>query len=161
MIVSDFGVFCHDCGDNTLTATALPEIKNSIRYRIENSGQTPASDVTTITNWWPEPGKGATLPRGFGFPDHKQISSGFISKSDIGRDKHKDSAGEIEAKDIPTFKDAVDGRTTLFLYGHVDYCDIFKVPRSTAYCFVYVPNGGLHLPLCESFNGEIPPRHEC
>jgi len=159
LIVTDLGVFCPDCGDNTLTTDILPHLKNSIRSRVENNGQTPAYDVTGATDWGYEPGKDAKLPSDFAFPDHARI--GLVSKSDLGRDKHKDGAGEILAKDIPYFKAVVDGTASIFIYGHFNYCDIFGEPHTTAYCFVYVPNGGLHLPLCDRFNGEISPKGHC
>lgn len=159
LIVTDFGVFCPDCGDTALTPNARADIKNSLRSRIENNGQTPALQVIGITNWWPIAGKNGVLASDFAFPDHKR--TGFVSKSDIGRDKHKDSAEELDDQAIATFKQAVAGDTTLFLYGHADYCDIFGHPHSTAYCFRYVPNAGLHLPICDRFNGEIEPRGKC
>jgi hypothetical protein len=104
-------------------------------------------------------GKNGQLPKDFAFPDHNR--TGFVSKSDIGRDQHKDSAEEFDVAAIATFKDAVAGNTTLFLYGHVDYCDIFREPHTTAYCFMYIPNAGLHLPLCDRYNGEIAPKGTC
>jgi hypothetical protein len=159
VVLTDLGVFCPDCGDSTLTTDVLPQMKNTIRCRIENNGQTPAYDVTAATDWVYVPEKNATLSSDFAFPDHKR--TGLVSKSDLGRDKHKDGGGEIDAKDILLFKNAVDGNATIFIYGHVDYCDIFNKPHSTAYCFLYVPHGGLHLPLCDRFNGEIDARGTC
>lgn len=159
VVLTDFGIFCPDCGDTLLAPNGRPDIRNSIRTRMENNGQTPASEVVGITNWWQESGKNAKLPPRFAFPDHER--HGFISKSDIGRDKHKDSAEEMDADAIATFKDAATGNSTLFLYGHIDYCDIFGEPHTTAYCFIYVPNGGLNLPLCDRYNGEIAPKGKC
>jgi hypothetical protein len=159
MVLTDLGVFCPDCGDKSLVTDILPNIKNSMRTRLENNGQTPAREVNGITNWWSIQGNGASLPADFAFPDHAR--TGFVSNSEIGKDKHKDSAEEFDQSAIATFKDAVDGRITLFIYGHVDYCDIFREPHSAAYCFVYVQNGGLHLPLCDRYNGEIVPKSKC
>jgi hypothetical protein len=70
-------------------------------------------------------------------------------------------AGPIPGNDIETFKAAIKKQTTLFLYGHIDYCDIFGEPHSTAFCFKYVPNGGLSLPKCDRHNGEIAARKNC
>jgi len=159
VVLTDFGVFCIECGDTVLHDVALLGIKNSIRYRIENNGQTPASKVTSVTSWWPVAGSDAKLPANFGFPDHP--IEGRISQSDIGRDKTKDTASGIDDADIGTFKAAGDRRSTLFIYGHVDYCDVFGHPHTTAYCFIYARNGGTHLPICESYNGEIPAMGKC
>lgn len=163
MIVTDLGVFCPDCGDTVLTGPAFPDMKNSVRFRIENGGQTPASDVTTTTNWIPvyDVSPAVTLPDGFAFLDHTKKEPAFASTSDVGRDHHKDVAGPIPDSDIATFKDAAAQKFTLFIYGHVDYCDVFDQPHSTAFCFRYIPNAGLHLPICDRFNGEIPPRGRC
>lgn len=161
IIVTDFGVFCPDCGETVLTPNARSDIRNSIRSRIENSGQTPASEVVGITNWWPGDTSGhiTDLPQDFAFPDH--VRTGFVSKSDIGRDKHKDTAEEMDIAAVATFKNAAAGNTALFLYGHVDYCDIFGEAHTTAFCFKYVPNAGVNLPLCDRYNGEIAPKSTC
>ncbi|MGP8232361.1 MAG: hypothetical protein ACLQL2_06805 [Methylovirgula sp.] len=159
MIITDFGVACPDCGDIALSADTYG-MRNAILTRFENNGQTPAFQVEGITNWLPEPKANASLPKDFAFADHKR--TGFVSKSDIGRDKHKDSAEEItDQKDIAMFKAAGDGQITMFLYGHVDYCDIFGEPHSVAFCFIYKRNAGLHLPICDRYNGEIPAKGTC
>ena len=53
IIISDFGVFCPDCGDRTLTSASPVTYVNSIRSRFENNGLTPATKVAGITNLWP------------------------------------------------------------------------------------------------------------
>jgi hypothetical protein len=159
LILAELGVVCPDCGDTALTPNALAPIKNSILLRIENSGQTPARGVVGVINLHSEPEKGAKLPTNFAFPDDQKHL--FISKSDIGKDKHRDAIVALANDDITAFKDAAADRATLFLYGHVDYCDIFQQPHTTAYCFKYVLNGGLNLPLCETYNGRVTPRRSC
>ena len=159
LILAELGVVCPDCGDTALTPNALAPIENSILLRIENSGQTPARGVVGVINLHSEPEKAAKLPTNFAFPDDKKHS--FVSKSEIGKDKHRDAIVALGADDLTAFKDAAADRTTLFLYGHIDYCDIFPQPYTTAYCFKYVLNGGLNLPLCETHNGEIIRRRSC
>jgi hypothetical protein len=163
MILTELGVFCPDCGDTALAPNTLTGTRNSIRFRIENSGQTPAYDVSTVTNWVPvyDVGESVRIPADYSFADHPFNSDYFASKSDIGRDHHKDVAGPIPDKDIVVFKDAIAKKFTLFIYGHVDYCDVFKQPHSTAFCFKYVQNEGTHLPICDRYDGEIPPKVSC
>lgn len=159
LAISHFGLFCADCETDSLSSNILPQMRDTIRYRIQNSGQTPASNVTTSTNWWPITGKVTRLPKDFAFPEHAPYT--FDSESDIGRSGTKETAAQIGNADIRTFQLAAQGTMTLFLYGRVNYCDVFGVPHSTAYCFVYVPNAGDHLPLCDRYNGEVPARHAC
>ena len=161
MIVTDFAVSCPDCGDNSFVPSVKTVYKNLIAYRMENNGQTPAHQVGPIISWWPVAGKNQKLPKNFSFPDEVPVPTGFNSHSDIGRDQHKDGQAVIDDNDIKTFQDAAAGNSTLFVYGHVDYCDIFDEPHSTAFCFIYVLNAGEHPPLCDTFNGEIAPRHIC
>jgi hypothetical protein len=157
--LAEFAVVCPECGDTAITPNPPMSIKNAILMRIENNGQTPAHRIIATNNLHSEPGKAASLPTNFAFPNEtKKI---FISKSDIAKDKHRDGIVELSADDVTAFKDAAADHTTLFLYGHIDYCDIYRQPHTTAYCFKYALNAGLNLPLCDSYNGEILPRGSC
>jgi hypothetical protein len=159
IIISDFGVFCPDCGDKTLTSASPVTYANSIRSRFENNGLTPATKVAGITNLWPVRGINSKLPSDFAFPDHEQ--NGFVSVSDIGKDKHKEAVEEIGPRELSMFRDAIASKTTLYIYGHIDYCDVFDQPHSTAFCIIYMKDAGTALPLCDRYNGEIHPNHSC
>jgi hypothetical protein len=159
LVIQQFGVFCSDCGDTAALPDILTRVKNSIWLRIENVGQTPAREVVGSINIHSEPGKEGRLAANFAFQDLKKAR--FISKSDIGKDKYKDAIVELPGEELAAFKDAAAERTTVFVYGHIDYCDVFGAPHSTAYCFKYVPNAGLNLPICEVYNGEALPRGRC
>jgi hypothetical protein len=89
LILAELGVVCPDCGDTALTPNAAAPIKNSVLLRIENSDQTPARGVIGVINMHSEAEKAAKLPSNFAFPDDKKHS--FASKSEIGRDKHRDA----------------------------------------------------------------------
>jgi hypothetical protein len=161
MILTDIEVSCPDCGDTGLIATAVTELRNSIHLRMENSGQTPAYRVSPITNWIDVNDRpNVRLPNNFDFPDAPQAPDAFNSLSDIGKDKHKDSAGPIPEADIARFRDAAANGKTMFIYGHIDYCDVFHEPHSTAFCFRF-KNAGTNLPICDRYSGEIIPKHEC
>lgn len=159
MVLTDLALYCPDCGDTTFVPSVQPISRNAIVHRIENNGQTPAHQVSIVLNWWPVIGSNQPLPKHFKFPDQK--ATGQISVSDVGRDKTKDGSSGIADKYVVTFKEAMTGVSTLYIYGHVDYCDIFDTPHSTGFCFVYVPHAGDHLPICDRYNGEIRPRGHC
>jgi hypothetical protein len=159
LVLAEFGVLCPDCGDVSLTPRGVPSIKNAIQLRIENVGQTPARQVIGTTNLYSVPGNQGKLPANFTFSD--QNTRRFISKSDIGRNKFRDGIVELTADEVAALQEAGDGRKSLFLYGHIDYCDVFEQPHTTAYCFKYVQNSGLNLPVCEIYDGEIAPRGRC
>ena len=163
IIVSDTAVICPDCGDTARAPSALPGVTNFVVFRMENNGQTPAYNVSPVINWWSikQATKGAKLPSDFSFEDHKQSADESHGVSYIGRDNHRDTYRAIGDKDISLFKDAVAQQSVIFLYGHIDYCDIFNLPHSTVFCFRYVPNSGtLHL-SCDRHNGEAKPQHRC
>ena len=159
LVIQQLGVSCLDCGDTAPLPDVLTKVKNSLWMRIENVGQTPARQMVGSTNIRSEPGKDGRLPANFSFPDQKKAQ--FVSKSDIGKDKYRDVIVEIAGDELTAFKDTAAERTTVFLYGHIDYCDVFGAPHSTAYCSKYVPNAGLNLPICEVYNGEAFPRSRC
>jgi hypothetical protein len=95
----------------------------------------------------------------FAFPD--TVSNGFKSTGDLGTGKHRDGDGGIGKGDLPSFQAVIQKRGSLYLYGHIDYCDVFGKPRSVGYCYIYVPDVGEQLPLCDRHNGEIPAHHSC
>jgi hypothetical protein len=163
IVVSDTAVICPDCGDTARSPSTLPGITNFAVFRMQNNGQTPAYNVSPVINWWPvkEATKSAKLPADFKFEDHKQSADESGGISFIGKDNHRDTYRLIGSADIPLFKEAVAQQSVVFLYGHIDYCDIFNSPHSTVYCFRYVPNSGtLHL-SCDRHNGEAKPLHKC
>jgi hypothetical protein len=153
--VTDIEVVCPDC---TTTAPVSPTTfsgRNFVHIRFENSGQTPAQAIRQKVNWWVIPSKNAPLPSSLDFPDYSPPNgSGLVSTSELARDKHRDGMASID-DDIDRFRAATTGTTTIYLYGHIDYCDVFGKPRATAFCFLYVPNVGEKLPICDRYNGEI------
>ena len=52
------------------------------------------------------------MPADFDFRDHQP--TGLVSATDIGRDQHKDVSGEIGADEVPTFRMAAQGGSTLY-----------------------------------------------
>lgn len=163
ILVTDFGVVCQPCRDTTLTLPNFPGGLNSaLMMRIQNSGETPASHIKPTFNWWPVHRPSTQLPADFKFPDLGAIDSQHLnSSSELGKDEHGDAIGPLTQAGIATLEDAPSDADTVFLYGHVDYCDVFGHPHSTAYCFEYERGLGDALPKCDRFNGEIAPRGAC
>lgn len=163
ILVTDFGVVCPPCGDTTLNLPKFPGGLNSaLMMRIQNSGETPASHIKPTFSWWPVHRPGTHLPAGFKFPDLGATDSQHLnSSSELGKDEHGDAIGPLTRGGIATLQDAASDGDTVFLYGHVDYCDVFGHPHSTAYCFEYERGLGDNLPKCDRFNGEIAPRGAC
>jgi hypothetical protein len=149
---------CGDCGDPPLLGYA----PNYVGGRMINSGETPAYQVSgkmAWIGWIPDNSKDPSLPADFDFPYHQP--TGLVSAADVGRDQGKEFHGEIGPGDVSMFRMAAEGHSTLYVYGRIDYCDIFRKPRSTAFCFIYKPGVGERLPICDRYNGEIPARHKC
>jgi hypothetical protein len=162
--VTDLEVVCPDCATigPVNPSSPIPYIsQNFVHIRFENSGQTPARAIRYKINWLPIPSKDAPLPENFEFPDYSPTNTpAFVSTSELARDQHRDGAGEIE-HDIDRFRTSTKRMSTLYLYGHLDYCDVFGKPRATAFCFLYAPNVGEKLPICDRYNGEIKAHHKC
>jgi hypothetical protein len=158
--LSGIEVVCPDCPNTEpVRPTPFPG-RNLVHIRFENSGQTPAQTIRYKINWAVIPSKDAPLPPNFDFADYSSNNSGFVSTSELARDQHRDGAGSID-HDIDRFRLATSGASTIYLHGHIDYCDVFGEPRATAFCFLYVPNVGEKLPLCDRRNGEIQAHHQC
>jgi hypothetical protein len=163
--LTDIEVVCPDCSNLNFKPPSLGSTEvgsNFVHIRFENVGQTAASNITFRINWQDVPGLNAQLPEEFKFPDSLQPPSAnlFRSASELGRDKHRDGSGSID-HDIQRFQSADKGVSTLFVYGHVDYCDVFGKPRKTAFCFIYKSGAGEHLPLCYRHNGAAKADHQC
>ena len=156
IVITDFSVVCPDCGDDT-GGPPWP-FRNTVRYKVENSGQTPAYHVRNTSYWITvdEVGPYAVIADDFAYEDVNLVEDKFYGEIDVGRDKNRDSGGEIKAEAIPIFKSAVNKEKSLFIYGHVDYCDIFNEPHSTAFCYRYMPNSDNGHLSCRHFKGNRP-----
>ncbi|MGC2414761.1 MAG: hypothetical protein WA459_18955 [Stellaceae bacterium] len=163
--LTDIEVVCPDCTTvGPVSPTRYPG-RNFIHIRFENAGQTPARAIRFKTNWWVIPSKDAPLPKIFEFPDYSPSgvvpagATNIVSTSELARDKHREGNGPID-HDIARFRAATNATSTIYLYGHLDYCDVFGKPRETGFCFLYVPKIGEKLPICDQYNGEIVAHHK-
>ncbi|MGD0022132.1 MAG: hypothetical protein ABSC54_07495 [Smithellaceae bacterium] len=110
-----------------------------------NSGKTPAMEVTIYNN---------INLFGQTVPDPMPYGSyvGHISKAVIGPDS--DFGSFITKKEILTIQDIqaiVHRKANIYVYGRVDYRDIFHCQRYTEYCLVNKV-GTLDFDVCEKHN---------
>jgi len=108
---------------------ALDRVRALTPFEVTNDGQTPASAIETRLNWhWHEPP--IDLPADFAFHD----KPGWQGKSIASL-----SAGQSITFTFPAFLDELravnEGRRSVFIYGHVDYTDIFGTKRKTLFCY--------------------------
>lgn len=129
-----------------------------LRPRIKNYGKTPASNMLCWTNWVNVPGIGVRLPDDFAFDDFDSIA---VEGADIVRSRMLLNAGQEYAPltvvtDFAPFREAESRTHTMFLYGHIDYTDIYEKTWQHDFCFVYAPSlpPPAHLTRYDQHNGE-------
>lgn len=133
----------------TVKGAELAEIKEgqqiTAKIIFRNSGKTPAMEVAIYNNInlfgqvVPDP-----MPNG--------TYDGRISKAVIGPDS--DFGSFITEKEILTaqeLQEIVHRKANIYLYGRVDYRDIFHCQRYTEYCLVN-KIGTLNFDACEKHN---------
>lgn len=107
---------------------------------IKNYGSTPAKDVTVTSSWKTQPFP-YQLPQNFEYPDlkgHLPPSLDLI-KSKVVIHPGQEWKSKIAVHDVSPFIDASKQKVMLFLYGHVDYSDIYDQKHRTDFCYVYEP----------------------
>jgi hypothetical protein len=84
---------------------------------------------------------GNDLPENFDFPDSEGIRIPGISRTTgsmvvVPNTSFVNRGGIGDATD---FISARDKKIVLFIYGHIDYVDIFDKLQTTTFCYVYNP----------------------
>lgn len=161
VVVTGFGVYCPDCGDNATVPKDIIVTRNATNIIIENNGQTPAYNVRHTMSFYSQPGVNYHIPVEFDFHDAPLAPDFNAAIFDIGRDKSRPVLGPLNAIGMDQIRQAIEKKITLFLYGHIDYCDTFREPHTTEFCTVYIPNGGSAQAMCDRHNGEVPGKHKC
>jgi hypothetical protein len=97
------------------------------------SGPLPARRVTAHLNrkWVPY---GQKLPKDFSYPDFGEVGPSSIAVLSPG--KSKTFTFPIDPREIEQVRNK---ETALFLYGHIDYVDVFGEPRTSQFNYQYVP----------------------
>ena len=112
-----------------------------VHYR--NFGQTPASRVYIHVNW--EPMKfGVFLPDSFTYPD--RFSAWYEGAEPIMSYEFVDGGQprttSINIDDASVFKEAKAKRAwNVYVYGHIDFTDIYGSRWQRNYCYLYEPWG--------------------
>lgn len=108
----------------------------------KNFGITPASEVYIHVNWIDLP-YGMILPDDFGYIDKNDaIFEG--TEPNYSYEIVDGGQGKITTVNIPNaniFKEAKSRKKFVYIYGHIDYTDIYKCRWQRSFCFLYEPWG--------------------
>lgn len=132
------------------------EFKGSdIKFKVRNFGQTPAKNVSVHTNLEFRP-KGEGLPSDFKFPDRPVC--GNLSPTGPNLGSIAPGASTLTARvlcgdEIKSVRQTENGGISGFLYGRINYMDIFNKSRSTTFCIRIFP---VYSELCEKHNETDP-----
>lgn len=131
-----------------VTSVSFSEV--GVTLVTENSGQTPAQQVKLFSSFQAV-ATGSELSVDFDYPD-KPSCAPTIKSAVTMFPRTPLATGNILhcSEDKLAMIRAAKGELNLFLYGRVEYKDIFEKQRCTEFCFQLSPNGG-H-PMCASHN---------
>jgi hypothetical protein len=122
-------------------ATTITEGNNyTLVTSLGNMGRTPAYDVEVYQSWHNVP-RGEGLPIGFRYeakmrtpPPHAQSFRSKVTLPPFSTMSHTMSLNQEEVSNLVR---ASAGILTCYIYGHVDYIDIFHRKRTTPFCYGY------------------------
>jgi hypothetical protein len=100
---------------------------------VQNGGQTPAYKVWVHLNRYRVP-FGQKLPANFGYPDYNPGDKRSAAVVQSG--KEITFTFEFDPNELARVRNQ---ETALFLYGHVDYIDVFDKNRSSQFSYQYLP----------------------
>jgi hypothetical protein len=138
-----FRLECPNCGEPTyVPSIPIPGYiaKDFFVVAVRNSGVTPARKLITFFNILEVPW-GASLQKNFIFPDTEPTKFPNIEANRsawlVPPNTSKEMLGSIfDARPIAR---AQNRTTVIYIYGHIDYVDIFDVPQTTIFCYRYEP----------------------
>jgi hypothetical protein len=138
------------------TSVAMHVDNEKLTFAVDNFGQTPANRMRVFSNWEFLPvSKG--LPPDFNFSDQGRCPdqnvmdsySPIFPKTYITHQRLH-CAGEFDKLQRAQRKEF-----DAFLFGHIEYVDMFNKKRRTDFCFLYLWTGA-H--LCDRHNEIDPPK---
>ncbi len=98
--------------------------KDFITIIIKNYGQTPARSVLTVVNWQPFFPFGSAAPDDFDYRDQDLLNTiSTAGRSIIDRDNTHFTT--VNLNKLIGFRDASNKKCSLYIYGHIDYTDIY------------------------------------
>jgi len=113
----------------------IVQVPPQLTIDIENYGQTPATKVRVFNSWHTIP-KGEKLPEDFSFPSKDQCPDALKSETTLYPHVPYGAVAETPAckEALLMIAQSVAGVSELYLYGHIDYRDIFDEPHKTTFC---------------------------
>jgi hypothetical protein len=111
---------------------------DTVSIGVENGGQTPAYRVSGWLNIHWIKGENSALPDDFKFPDKESADSFLIYKSVAVLHPRKEVTFTFPL-DFTIIERVRKNEIVLYLYGHVDYADVFGRDHSTRFCYQYFP----------------------
>jgi len=110
--------------------------KDLLIIDLRNYGQTPAYDVQWYVNWVPVTPFGSRLPDYFPYDDYGldvEGVRGYIIEP--GRE----NITRTRIDKLKFFRDAIKQETSLYIFGHVDYSDIYNRRWHRTFSYMYEP----------------------
>jgi hypothetical protein len=135
-----FVLNCDACDDPTKQTDFAKGFtdNNALFMEIKNYGHTPAFDATGSFNWKDAP-YGNELPPDFTYADGANARTpGTVFV--INPQERSHGGDLLDAGVVDFIKRARNHQITLYLYGHIDYTDVFKCRNVLKFCFRYAPD---------------------
>jgi hypothetical protein len=139
--VVGIGLQCGTCDQaNWSPGQPLLADKDAVLILSQNGGKTPAYDTVAGVGWYPTT-HGGQLPADFAFPDHKRDPTmrSIDSRSELLPGQQMTHSEKFGADDVTDVWRARRKDIDLFLYGHIDYRDVFGKCHTTPFCGRYEP----------------------
>ncbi|MSQ22778.1 MAG: hypothetical protein EXR53_05680 [Dehalococcoidia bacterium] len=107
---------------------------------VKNYGTTPALDVRTQVNWHGVP-FGTLIQDDFAYADAESITTPDISRviSRYAVMQQQSHVDRVPVYDASVFKKAQQREISIWMYGHIDYRDIYGRKWSREFSFIYEP----------------------
>jgi hypothetical protein len=107
---------------------------------MKNFGSTPANQARMWVNWYSQK-FGERLPKNFKWGDYDSVSKGEVhpifAKTAIFPGQTIKLLTVIN--DLTPFRGAIAKMVNFYIYGHIDYVDIYEANHTTTFCYHYSP----------------------
>jgi len=115
-------------------------VNDCVLCTFKNYGGTPALDVKTHVSWQPIPFS-QMLPDDFSYPDRESITTPGIGRvvSHLHLMQGQDHTARVPIYNVGVFRQAQQREVTVYIYGHVDYRDVFGQDWSRRFSYIYEP----------------------
>jgi hypothetical protein len=110
--------------------------RDLVRVRVKNFGSTPTTVLTVVVNWQDMTPLGSYLPSDFPYGDlgkDPDVIHRFML------DPGDTETVKIRMEKIGIWREARQKKFSLYVYGHIDYIDVFKFKWRRDFCYAYEP----------------------